>query len=133
MTADLVTFLRARLDEDERAAVDTLTPAANIGRFRGKPVQRWQVTLNGRGLIDADGGRSRARDVYPAEAQHVARHDPARVLAEVDAKRRIIDECEGAVNHDSRGMLSMADSILSLLALPYRDHPDYRPEWAPDA
>ncbi|MEU9167038.1 DUF6221 family protein [Streptomyces sp. NPDC048420] len=25
------------------------------------------------------------------------------------------------------------DMVLRLLALPYADHPDYRPEWAPDA
>jgi hypothetical protein len=39
-------------------------------------------------------------------ARHIARWDPTRVLAEVDAKRR-------------------------LLALPYRDHPDCKPEWMP--
>lgn len=49
---------------------------------------------------------------------HIARHDPARVLAECEAKRRIVDE--------SRSRLAMR-----LVALPYADHPDYREEWKP--
>ncbi|MFJ3193767.1 DUF6221 family protein [Streptomyces griseoviridis] len=37
---------------------------------------------------------------------------------------RAIDECpDGAFGNDA---------VLRLLALPYADHPDYRPEWAPD-
>ncbi|NUS14554.1 MAG: hypothetical protein HOY69_24670 [Streptomyces sp.] len=133
MSTDLVAFLNARLNEDEAAAAGTLDPAANTGRFRGKRVVRWKVTSNGSGIIDVDGGTLRAKDVFPAEAEHIVRHDPARVLAEVDAKRRILAECEGVEYQDSRGMASMADNILRLLALPYAEHPDYRPEWAPGA
>lgn len=144
MTDDLVAFLRARLDEDERAALGTLDPLTVIGRHRGKTEQRWRVTESGRGIIDADGGRLRARDVFPAEAEHIARHDPTRVLAEVDAKRRILDEVVpevaglearidgewgvGTVTTDGAD-----DMLLRLLALPYANHPDYQTEWAPEA
>jgi hypothetical protein len=70
----------------------------------------------------------------------MARWDPARVLAEVDAKRRILTAhtammpgwcttCD--VPGDYRGNLSGCET-LRLLAMPYADHPDYRPEWTPD-
>lgn len=73
-------------------------------------------------------------------ARHIAYWDPARVLAECEAKRRIVElhvveplpppsksascvQCWGAV---------WPCPTLRLLASPHRDHPDYRPEWAPE-
>jgi hypothetical protein len=53
------------------------------------------------------------------------------VLAEVDAKRRILDECGWAVKNG--GGSAFVLPVLRLLALPYADHPDYRPDWAPEA
>jgi hypothetical protein len=74
-----------------------------------------------------------------------------RVLAECEAKRRIVeehrpgghlgdapDECstcaEGATEHYGDPVWYGQDwpcTTLSLLALPYSDHPDYRSEWKP--
>ena len=67
---------------------------------------------------------------------------PARVLAECEAKRRIVahlrfytltDQERRARPDDPTERL--ADDIsaesLRLLALPYADHPDYQPEWRP--
>jgi hypothetical protein len=52
--------------------------------------------------------------------EHIARHDPARVLADVEAKRRIVEwDAEQPVD---RG-------VLNILASVYADHPDYREEW----
>ncbi len=58
---------------------------------------------------------------------------PARVLAEVDAKVRITEECRGwlADRGDDYGARALAGMTLRLLALPYTDHPDYREEWRP--
>lgn len=66
--------------------------------------------------------------------EHIARWDPARVLAEVAAKRRIIE-------HVVRGRAYYWDTdntlfppglaILGALALPYADRPGYRDEWRP--
>jgi Family of unknown function (DUF6221) len=64
---------------------------------------------------------------------HINRWRPARVLAECDAKRRIvaehadIDPCDA---HDA-AFKSIPCDTLRLLALPYADHPGYRSEWAP--
>ena len=48
-------------------------------------------------------------------------YDPARVLADVEAKRLIVEwDAEQPVD---RG-------VLGILASVYRDHPDYDPDWA---
>lgn len=52
-----------------------------------------------------------------------------RVLAECEAKRRIVDRTQGPVAHAGQDIERRA--VLSLLAAPYADHPDYRREWKP--
>lgn len=58
----------------------------------------------------------------------------ARVLAECEAKRRIVEEhrpgsdvCDA---HDASFKTVDCDTLL-FLALPYADHPDHRQEWKP--
>jgi hypothetical protein len=76
---------------------------------------------------------------------HIARHDPARVLAEVAAKRRVMARhftppspvriyaaCEGC-GYDY-GDISQRYDIgdcpeLRDMAAVYADHPDYNPAW----
>jgi hypothetical protein len=142
----IVDFLRARLDDDEQVA-----QAAGGDRWalQGHPSETIAVYDSARDPVVYDEG-------YPTDeqAEHIARHDPARVLAEVDAKRRILDEYALVARlHDeaaarisvasprpagadldtwsrSQHELPIYDGVLRLLALPHRDHPDYRPEWA---
>ncbi len=68
-----------------------------------------------------------------ALAPHFARHDPARVLAECDAKRRIIERWVHQAEIHLQVDLEQTHGwwTLCLLALPYADHPHYRPEWRP--
>jgi len=98
--SDLVEFLKARLDEDERAARKT----------------------KGRGMTVS----------LPAfMVDHMTRWDPARVLREVAAKRRILELgicCACAVEKQP---CDHRDATLRLLAFPYSTHPDYRQEWRP--
>ena len=138
MSDDLVAFLRARYEDEE-----TLAKAARLySEENGDDANWWW---------DHKLARS------PNE-RHIADWSPARVLAEVDAKRRIIDELgaardnlrRSAANYaawannepepypDVRG--SGAESLIpglvravQLLALPHASHPDYRPEWAAEA
>jgi hypothetical protein len=83
-------------------------------------------------------------------AGHIARWDPARVLAECEAKRRIVEMhrlggsytpgSEDASGFDYCGTCGSGEPYeyptpwpcptLRLLALPYVDHPDYRQEWS---
>ncbi|MFB8393670.1 DUF6221 family protein [Streptomyces yangpuensis] len=125
---DLVQFLRARLDEDEQTA------RAAGGTWWAPPDLPGQVHDSGGINIEAK---------LPSFAAHIARHDPARVLAEVDAKRQILRRLEGAestlgaaekgtVPHDlMTGAVNSWRDAVRLLALPYADHPDYRQEWKP--
>ena len=119
--SDLVEFLRARLDEDEQRA-------RAAAEYQG--YDRWVVSevayegiLVG-SLVDGMLGMA------TPTTRHIARWDPARVLAEVDAKRRIVDRCEHYQTYEDYGW-ALADEVLSLLALPYDCHPDYREEWRP--
>ncbi|MFD6280727.1 DUF6221 family protein [Streptomyces sp. NPDC060209] len=120
MTADLAAFLHARLDEQKAAALAAGGTGAD-----------WQAL--GTGVystpLDEDappdvttGPEVGGSDEDAARAEHVALHDPARTLKEVEAKRQLIvflrpDEVYGR--------------SLRLLAAVYSDHPEYRPEWAP--
>jgi hypothetical protein len=131
VTDDLVKFLRARLDDDERdaQAVGYSTAEAVDGLWDSKFVQlRGSVTTYNTTELPAD------------LAVHMARHDPARVLAEVDAKRRLLDKthpelqwADSAAEGEWGNYQEAALDFLKIMALPYADHPDYRPEWAPEA
>jgi hypothetical protein len=151
---DLVAFLRARLDEDEAAAAAAQQETTGCWTAR-------ETDWGGGSVVEDGGGAlilpTAANDVhYP----HVARHDPARVLAEVEAKRKIVDaylppgadphpglpcinyEGQDPAQYDEYGAcerhwqasktLLHEDFVLRLLALPYAGHPGYRPEWAPE-
>jgi hypothetical protein len=75
------------------------------------------------------------------DAEHIARHDPARVLAECAAKRAIIGvyrlytAYSELTDRDPGVRTQMCDHAMTLgevlppLAAVYKDHPDYRPEW----
>ena len=184
----IVDFLLARLAEDEAAArATTPVPGGHWVATRSKhadddaPVEI--VTGQHRYgedffLDDPEGYRGAERIVVTADCGqdgakdnlfHIARHDPARVLAEVQAKRRIVElhkpteeivewfdapetgraavcpSCHPAeptpwdppVGAGIRPAGFIAAYVLApcptlcLLALPYADHPDYRPEWRP--
>ncbi len=113
-------FLMARLAEDKRVA-------AQAG-------DRWPV-----GGLD--------EQVPAGVREHVARHDPQAVLADCAARWRLVLACrelrpdQAFVGSRQTGMADfpvppvdarqLAALTLALLALPYADHPDYRPEWRP--
>ncbi|MFZ3494609.1 DUF6221 family protein [Streptomyces sp. 5.8] len=131
---DPVQFLRARLDEDEQTA-----RAASAGWYGYDPEQ--------------------AIAFVPVEdTQHIARHDPARVLAEVAAKRRRLarhtPERRRLALNDQTGTTSFAYLICTsctpnrdidterqaLVEWPcpdllddaavYAGHPDYQAAWS---
>ena len=130
MTDDLIAFLNARLDEDEAAAKKS--------HYEG---QRWLTEEEGVYRWPTDELVHSAD--RKADARHIARFDPARVLREVAAKRAIIAE-HGPSRQDGsrcRVCTAIADGgatrfrapcpTLRHLAAAYSDHPDYRQEWKP--
>lgn len=130
MTDDLVAFLRDRLDEDER-----------IARRPGDSFRQIGET----GVIVATEG-DRAEECASANwagvADHIVRHDPARVLREVEGKRGVIALYDRAVVDSKssdflvRGpapmVITVLTPVLAHLAQAYSAHSDYRPEWKPD-
>jgi hypothetical protein len=119
----LIPFLRARLNEDAKIArsvtdqqtVESLDAALSIAQPDATPA----------------GVR--------AIATHVVRWDPARVLAEVAAKRRIIELCGGAIeageidpnttwNDDAAGAV-VGEQVLRIMTQAYVGHPGYDPAW----
>ena len=133
----LLDFVLARLDEDEATA-----RAADVKQ--GDP--EWYAThhIAGHTVRSRRDNRPIARvedlagddneDVTGildgrAASEHIARHDPARVLREVEAKRELLEASAESV--DSGGAEGAWSAlILATVAAIYADHPDYDPEWA---
>jgi hypothetical protein len=130
---DLVTWYLAQLDEDERVA-----KAASV---LSKPPWSSRITRDPDGYVSGrivdDRGYTvvHVEDQTPGseEAEHIARWDPARVLAEVDAKRQLLDWLDRADDKatDCDYFNVNPDEAVRLLALPYADRPGYREEWRP--
>jgi hypothetical protein len=126
---DLGEFLLARIAEDEAAA---RTASGDGGR-------NWQSVSDGYEEFGwtVGPGRTEGAGVYryvvtdQAQAGHLARWDPARVLAECDAKRRIVVSCQEMQTAVVPTAAYLATVTLRNLALPYADHQSYREEWRP--
>ena len=125
----IVEFLTARLDDDEAVALAACAHWEHPDSWeckRGKALEVYGDRVVRAGLASPD----------PLDVAHVGRgvthialHDPVRVLAEVKAKRRIVDAHRaGFPNKDSYAMGRLA---LCALAAVYADHPDYETRWRP--
>lgn len=112
--SDLVTWLRAQLDEDERIAqsLDDYDEYGNdlaVGGCMGYPCERYLAI------------------------------GKLRVLAEVDAKRRILDWHDAALANRaahpddvaSAGWMLATVKVVKLIAGPYADRPGYEEAWRP--
>jgi hypothetical protein len=81
VTDDIAAFIRARLDEDE-------TTAHNHGQASGS----WSP--RGDEVCDDLNAGTVAFVPVSVDRQHIARHDPARVLRQADALRDVLTELE---------------------------------------
>lgn len=137
---DLVRWLGEQLDKDAARAEEAA--AARGGHWSA---QSWQ---NGRHAARHYVGASAEAGVVRSDSEimtggaavvrHAAAHDPARVLREIDAKRKIVqllaETIEAGENYkgpDYYDGVNACERTLELLALPYADRPGYRAEWAP--
>jgi hypothetical protein len=131
-------FLLARIAEDEAvavasAAIDPVPWRAAEGFVLVAEHGDCEVAHEGRhdslygGLWDDEGAGS--LDMAEETAAHVARHDPARVLAECKAKRAIVEGCQLQANPVVR-TAPASYSQIRILAAVYADHPDFDPEWS---
>lgn len=150
---ELVQFLRARYDEDEQIA----------RRAGGRSEHTWEADLSGKdpnGLPSwpiavryTTGGRLRGavanlpimQERSEDRMVHIARHDPARILRDIKARRQLVEvhhaDLIEVVNADreerSDYWCAECDGepfpcrTLRLLASVYADHPGYRAKWRP--
>lgn len=132
-TDALVAWLRTQLDEDERVASAVLEA--------GGP---WYSVH----VLELKWGLGRV------DAEHIARWDPTRVLREVEAKRRLLDEydrvraeveagylpewergkgeeLELLYERRRKGFLQGLEFAILTRAAVYSDRPGYQSDWAP--
>ncbi|MFJ9729369.1 DUF6221 family protein [Streptomyces sp. NPDC101209] len=115
----LMNFLYARLDEDEQVARQA-TDGPWLAGFSGE---------TGNCVIPADAENTReyvARtQLYSAafDAEHIARHDPRRVLREIAAWRRILTYV------DMQGKPYEFLPLIDPLARIWEDHAEFNPVW----
>jgi hypothetical protein len=155
VTDDIVEFIKARLSEDEQVARAANGPCWRPGD--GNISEGGLYSLDGDGSDEARGwaiawfelGMTNPGGQLPAlssldrhahaNSVHAARHDPARVLREVEAKRRLLEWAQAQLDdfedfpddHQYRlEAIGVMRLHLPLLALPYSDHPGFREEWA---
>jgi hypothetical protein len=152
---DLSTWLLEQIAEDEADAKDSLPGPWRVTEWPSAQASgRWVVTSRYDPKFVAeflDYGDDRRM------AHHVARHDPTRVLAECDAKRRIIERHQPVkqwFGHEpNRRVIGVVCSTCIVadepaqdcyhveadwpcveirdLAAVFADHPGYREEWRP--
>ena len=142
----MVAFLNARLDE--REAVARGAADASAAAWRAEPnagEDWWAVMYTGPSTIRPCGEFDYpvAERVDRADAAHIALHDPARVLREVEADRRLIEAYEwvaarkadgGGIERDYNfrsGQAISLETAIGLRVAVHSDHPDYREEWKP--
>lgn len=133
--ADLIEFLEARWDEEEAVARAAI-PEGGSGS--------WPWTCQHEGMEQPPpshdlcawlGGCDEEIDLHDdgghsvEQAQHIAYWDPARVLAEIDAKRALLYFLDPREAPSGEGRF-VAERVLVLLAQPHRSHPDFDPTWS---
>jgi hypothetical protein len=151
VTDSITDWLHAQLAEDERIA-----RAAQRQHGGGE----WSARADASGIVAVEGLPGHADELIPVvlhpdedeTAVHVAEHDPARVLREIDANRRRLERHtpELMVGYDSDAddpstyvlgcptcqvtvvkegdfpCVELRDMLVS-----YADRPGYRPDWRP--
>lgn len=155
-TNDLAGWLLEQIADDERVAREAKPGPWFANGDDELPEWDWQVGtatdvigysetfpgVDARGDVVGVGYEGGGTD--RPNARHIARWDPVRVLAECEAKRRVVElhkpyrrihgvGCEACLQPrrlppDAPGWPC---DTLRLLALPYADRPGYRAEWKP--
>lgn len=134
---NIVDFIEARIDEDEAAAKAATVGGGSTWSAVGEPGESGELVDAEHGGFVAWNGEARAFPNYE-DAVHIARHDPARVLRECEAKREIVrlyrdawvQSTTGRGSRDKAVAVFACQTALYAVAGAYSDHPDYRQEWA---
>ncbi|MFI1562170.1 DUF6221 family protein [Streptomyces sp. NPDC020490] len=151
---ELVRWFGEQLDEDERIARVAATLAVpTLGAMNWRSVEGpsdaggtyWCITTTPPNdtapVVELVGSGMSGGGVHEeAVARHIAAHDPARVLREIDAKRAVLalhtqsirdDGCQVCDVPGGRRLRPDACTTVRLLAVVYADRPGYRETWRP--
>lgn len=135
---DIVEFLTKRYDEEQRLA----DAASATGIHWCATVA---ATVHGARMVieSADDFGVLAETSVPsnpkavANAEHIAARDPARVLADIAAKRLLLKVHTGdhiCAGWEGESYFDDGPCLTAcLMAAPYADRPGYLPEWAVEA
>jgi hypothetical protein len=146
---DIVEFLTARLDEDEQAALGVSDGPRKPEEWVAK---QWPYGTAPRNwAVDCPFGAVVVDGSFRASAEHIARHDPARVLREVAAKRRTLARhrpatgeeigwyvyagacfgcgTEGEFADPRTRKINDCPELRDVIAT-YAEHPNYNPSWS---
>jgi hypothetical protein len=141
MTDDKMAWLRAQLDADEKVAQTCLQSQADrLGVQLG--TYHWQAREGGVWL-DRYSIAARLSDEH---AEHIARWDPARALADINADRRLIQEWRDAESRrlyyerdgeepfaaEARGYAEAMAKAVRIRAVRFADRPGCPDEWLTD-
>jgi hypothetical protein len=133
---DLVAFVRDRLDEDE-AMARSVKPLGHTAALGGIRIEHaFAVTR----LVASGEDGSYRSEADRAAAAHFRRHDPARVLREVAAKRRLLarhalvsggrpSQFSSFQRGQDHGYVEACEDMLRDMAATWSDHPAFRTEW----
>lgn len=135
--SELITWLRAHLDTDERLAQSAIRDprylrdertTADDGRWRTRDHPHDECIVEGAGIMVYDEGGHTAE-----QARHIATHDPARVLRQVQAHRAILDDHADipgdGINYTLREQ-ERAEDVIKALASMYSDRDGFKEEWS---
>lgn len=138
---DLVQWLRAQLDEDERIARAAAQDTGPDWYYNDGFVFSRRGALP-QELVE----RSEFIAAFPLQdfleqgrGEHVAHHDPARALREIEADRALLAAYEAVADLDTEdpepefayGRAAGLGEAARYRALRYADRPGYREEWRP--
>lgn len=135
MSADLVAFVRARLDEDEELARQAAESGAPRWDSSADPLLRYG--LANRRRLAAQGVEGALDGAVNA---HHARHDPARVLRRTARDRAVLDTYAEVADMDTDntepeyayGRVVGLGFVVRQMAAERADHPNYKPSWNSD-
>ncbi|WP_262058547.1 DUF6221 family protein [Streptomyces sp. STR69] len=126
---DLVQWLNVQLDIDTARATAAAEEDGPNWHYDGRAVithrERDLVAVGSQDFIDRERG------------EHIAEHDPARVLREIDAKRQMLAAWSrgaptGVIDVKyARGYANALSEAVRVIALSYVGRPGYREEWRP--
>lgn len=124
MTADLAAYLRARWDEREaKARAATPGPWVANEQDYGLATVYTADQKTGVAYDREEGG------VSVEDAAHIAASDPAHVLADIEAKRALLEIAESIWNSDVDGVYGRGLEIMQEMARTYRNRLDFNPAW----